>query len=142
MPLQERTCPTCQTTASSVDSYCSSCGAKLPQIITTARDFVPLIMSGTGRPADVHPLHIVPDTSRQRQRVVRRGLALLATIAVTCLFAVSLWLLGERDRDASALVLAAGSGAITLALLGGWAYFAVKRARKRARLHDWRMSTP
>jgi len=141
MPLQERRCPTCRATALAADSYCSSCGSALPQHTTTAGEFRPLALSRPGPPADLHPLQIVPDTSRQRRRLVRRSLALLGTMAVACLFALSLWLLSEGDGGIPLFALAAGSGALTVVALGAWANFAVQRARKRARRHDWRMST-
>ncbi len=140
MPQREHICPTCRSTAAPRDAYCSSCGAILPGIDSADQAVTPPLVSSGGRPHDLHPLHIVPDTSRQRRRLLRRVVALVATVAIACLFAVTIVMAGDRRDQAGVQALAIAFGLLTMLAIGGWIRLGVRRVRKRDRRQHWQMS--
>lgn len=148
MPVQERVCPACQHLAGTADSYCSSCGTVLRQGAReptngwdpAASDYRPLVLSRPVAPPELQPLQIVPDNSRQRRRMMKRGVALLLTVAIIGVFALSLVLLADRRGNATVQALMIVSGLLAIVALGAWVNFGVRRARKRARRQPWQMS--
>lgn len=102
----------------------------------------PLVLSRPMAPPELQPLQIVPDNSRRRRRRMKRGVALLLTVAIVGVFALSLVLLANRPGNATVQALMIVSGLLTIVVLGAWAIFGVRRARKRARRQPWQMSAP
>lgn len=150
MPVQERVCPVCRHLAGTADSYCSSCGTVLSQGGSESMNdwdpatsaYRPLVLSRPMAPPELQPLQIVPDNSRRRRRRMKRGVALLLTVAIVGVFALSLVLLANRPGNATVQALMIVSGLLTIVVLGAWAIFGVRRARKRARRQPWQMSAP
>jgi len=103
-------------------------------------DYAPLLIARPAPPPDLQPLRIVPDTSRQRRRTMKRRVALLLTVAIIGVFALSLVLLADRPGNATVQTLMIVSGLMTIVALGAWVIFGVRRARKRARREHWQMS--
>lgn len=148
MPDPERRCPACHAVADAADAYCSSCGAALQRggfefadnHAAPGHDYAPLALSWHA-PHDLQPLQIVPDNRRQRRRMLKRSIAALVTLAIACIFGITLFLAMERDGDAAIMsTLAIVSGLLTIVALGGWVNVAIRRMRKRARRHNWQMS--
>lgn len=102
-------------------------------------DYAPLLIARPA-PPDLQPLQIVPDNRRQRQRTVKRGIALLLTLAIIAVFLATLFLSGDRRADTPMQALMIVSGLLTIVALGAWVNFGVWRARKRTRRQRWQMS--
>ncbi|MBA2470002.1 MAG: hypothetical protein H0V37_11410 [Chloroflexia bacterium] len=146
MPEPQRICPACHTVAGTADSYCSSCGKVLARSdsptghrATPDLNYVPLVIA---RPesGDPLPLLIVPNPWRQRRKILKRTLALLATVAVAGLFALTLFLIGDNEHGVFIRAVAIGSGLLTAIALASWVNFGIRRAKKRPRRQEWRMS--
>lgn len=82
-----------------------------------------------------------PNPWRQRRKMLKRGLALMTTVAIACVFALSLFLIGDRESDTFARALLIRSGLLTVVAFASWVNFGIRRAKKRARCQHWRMST-
>lgn len=136
MPVQERVCPACRYLAGTADSYCSSCGTVLSQGGSEAMNdwdsatsaYRPLGLSRPMAPPELQPLQIVPDNSRQRRRRMKRGVALLLTVAIVGVFALSLVLLANRPGNETIRALMIVSGLLNIVVPGAWANFGVRRA--------------
>lgn len=147
MPVQEHVCPVCWHRSGPDDTYCSACGTVLVQEESildhgqpaTEPTVVPLVLSPPAASPGLQPLKIVPDTSRQRRRMLRRGFALLMTLVIVSMFVLSLVLTADGQRGAQAMAVV--SGCLCLVALGGWVNFGIKRWRKRARRQGWRTVT-
>ena len=72
--------------------------------------------------------------------MMKRGVALLLTVAIIGVFALSLVLLADRPGNATVQTLMIVSGLMTIVALGAWVIFGVRRARKRTRREHWQMS--
>lgn len=152
MPERQRVCPVCWLQAGSTDMYCSSCGSALPQSDVTSAtvhasidgDIAPLMLTRPVAPPDLQPLTIIPDNRRQRLRMVKRSFAVLVSLAIASIFAITLIVAGAGgagEGDAATMrTLAIVSGLLTIVALGGWINAVVRRARKRARRQEWQMS--
>ncbi len=147
MPVEENVCPICWHRSGAADTYCSSCGTVLDRGDSTLpagqaaaeTDVAPLVLSPPAASPGLQPLHIVPDISRQRRRLMRRGFALLMTLAIASIFLLSLVPALDGQREAQAL--AGVSGLLCIVALGGWINLGIKRSRKRSRRQEWRATT-